>query len=196
MSEVTQFVAQRLTPTNIRQITNLLERGKSKEEIAEIIGVATATLQVKCSQLGISLRRPSVIAHSGLARPPLSRSEAETAPLLRKPDRETVPSQCRNEQIQATPDASHVEKEQTLVQLKHSGPKPAKGADSSSVTLAVRYKGEERRIDLPLDRLALGQLALEAEFRTMSVGALIGEILLSITKNDMFKLMLEDSRGQ
>jgi hypothetical protein len=29
----------KFTPANLRQITNLVERGKSREEIAEIIGV-------------------------------------------------------------------------------------------------------------------------------------------------------------
>src|SRR5262245_50706025 len=54
----------KFTPTTIRQITNLLERGRSKEEIAEIIGVTPATLQVTCSKLGISLRRPSEAARA------------------------------------------------------------------------------------------------------------------------------------
>ena len=48
----------KFTPERMRQITNLVERGKSREEIAEIIGVTTGTLQVTCSKLGISLRQP------------------------------------------------------------------------------------------------------------------------------------------
>jgi hypothetical protein len=48
----------KFTPANLRQITNLVERGKSREEIAEIIGVTPATLAVTCSRLKISLRRP------------------------------------------------------------------------------------------------------------------------------------------
>src|SRR6476659_7172627 len=42
----------------IQQITNLVERGKSREEIAELIEVTVGSLQVTCSKLGISLRRP------------------------------------------------------------------------------------------------------------------------------------------
>ena len=34
-----------------------MERGKSREEIAELIGVTVGSLQVTCSRLGISLRR-------------------------------------------------------------------------------------------------------------------------------------------
>jgi len=56
----------KFTPENIRQITNLLERGKSREEIAEVIGVTPATLQVTCSKLGISLRRPRFDMGTGM----------------------------------------------------------------------------------------------------------------------------------
>ena len=38
----------------------LVERGKSREEIAELIGVTVGSLQVTCSRLGISLRRPAI----------------------------------------------------------------------------------------------------------------------------------------
>ena len=46
------------TPERIEQIKNLVERGKPREEIAELIGVTVGSLQVTCSRLGISLRRP------------------------------------------------------------------------------------------------------------------------------------------
>src|SRR5262245_53490566 len=45
------------TPERIQQIKNLLERGKSREEIAELLGVTVGSLQVTRSRLGISLRR-------------------------------------------------------------------------------------------------------------------------------------------
>jgi hypothetical protein len=48
----------KFTPERIRQIVNLVERGKSREEIAELVGVTVGTLQVTCSKLGVSLRRP------------------------------------------------------------------------------------------------------------------------------------------
>jgi hypothetical protein len=57
------------TPERIQQIRNLVERGKSRDEIAEIIGVTTGTLQVTCSKLGISLRRPTFDLGTGLLRP-------------------------------------------------------------------------------------------------------------------------------
>src|SRR5262249_58676206 len=48
----------KFTPERLQQIRNLVERGKSRKEIAEILGVTVGSLQVTCSRLGISLRRP------------------------------------------------------------------------------------------------------------------------------------------
>jgi hypothetical protein len=48
----------KFTPERLQQIRNLVERGKSQEEIAEILEMTVASLQVTCSRLGISLRRP------------------------------------------------------------------------------------------------------------------------------------------
>src|ERR1700738_850698 len=49
-----------LTANFTTQIRNLVEQGKSRAEIAELIGVTVASLQVTCSRLGISLRRRDV----------------------------------------------------------------------------------------------------------------------------------------
>jgi len=48
----------KFTRETVQQITNLVEQGKSREEIAELIGVTVRSLQVTCSRLGISVRRP------------------------------------------------------------------------------------------------------------------------------------------
>jgi hypothetical protein len=48
----------KFTPERIQQIKNLVERGMSREQIAETIGVTLGSLQVTCSRMGISLRRP------------------------------------------------------------------------------------------------------------------------------------------
>ena len=50
----------KFTPERIQQIKDLVARGETREQIAAIIGVTVATLQVTCSRLGISLRRPRV----------------------------------------------------------------------------------------------------------------------------------------
>src|SRR5262249_12158753 len=58
----------KFTPERIQQIRNLVERGKSREEIAELIGVTVGSLQVTCSRLGISLRRVVFDNGMGLLR--------------------------------------------------------------------------------------------------------------------------------
>jgi len=46
---------RQFTPEGLQQIRNLVERGKSREEIAELIGVTVGSLQDTCSRLGIGL---------------------------------------------------------------------------------------------------------------------------------------------
>jgi hypothetical protein len=76
MTQITQLATQvlirgrpiKFTPERIQQIKNLVERGKSREEIAEVIGVTVGSLQVTCSRLGISLRRPTFNTGAGSLR--------------------------------------------------------------------------------------------------------------------------------
>ena len=44
------------TPERITQIKNLIEQGKTRAQVAELIGTSVASLAVTCSRLGISLR--------------------------------------------------------------------------------------------------------------------------------------------
>jgi transposase-like protein len=50
----------KFTPERFEQIRNLVERGMSREQIAETIGVTVGSLQVTCSRHGISLKRPKL----------------------------------------------------------------------------------------------------------------------------------------
>jgi hypothetical protein len=59
--------SMKFTPERLEQIKNLVERGMSREEVAETIGVTLGSLQVTCSRRGISLRRPKQI--TGLTTP-------------------------------------------------------------------------------------------------------------------------------
>src|SRR5262249_8032556 len=73
MAELTTQVPARgrqtkFTPERIQQIKDLVEPGKSREEIAELIGVTLGSLQVTCSRLGVSLRRPTFNTGTGLLR--------------------------------------------------------------------------------------------------------------------------------
>src|SRR5215831_6283568 len=54
----------KFTPERLQQIRNLVERGKSPEEIAELIGVTVGSLQDTCSRFGIGLRR--VVSSNGV----------------------------------------------------------------------------------------------------------------------------------
>ena len=203
MSDVASVAAQPLayrrptkfTPTNIRQIHNLLERGKSKDEIAEIIGVTPATLQVTCSKLGISLRRPAPGDASVLSRvqpSPMARAAAHDQnpdlPVVQQPGpvRQEGGKEPMNAAGQITPST-----EGQAAAAKR--PWPSENADSIRVTLTMRQKGKERTIDLPVDRNVLGLLALEAEFRSMSIGGLIGRLLVSVTNSELLEVVLEGS---
>ena len=46
-----------LTETALARVTSLVDQGRSAAEIASEIGCTLGTLRVRCSQLGISLRR-------------------------------------------------------------------------------------------------------------------------------------------
>jgi len=199
MSEVASLPMQPLvhrrqskfTPANIRQITNLLERGKTKEEIAEIIGVTPATLQVTCSKLGISLRRPPSGALSAPSRLRRSLQNGKTHD-VQEQNQEKLPIEDAKQQNHTARRATPVDEEQTVVPL-HPKRELTRKSDLCGVALTMRYKGEERIIDMPLDRSLLGLFALEAEFRSMSIANLIGQMLLSVAKNDMFAMVLEQS---
>ncbi len=65
---VTRGRRLKFTPERIQQIKNLVERGKSGREIAELVGVTVGSLRVTCSRLGISLRQPRFKTGTGPLR--------------------------------------------------------------------------------------------------------------------------------
>jgi transposase len=81
----------KFTPERMQQIKNLVERGMSREQIAETIGVTLGSLQVTCSRMGISLRRPrpdnSPPSQRGEAPDEAPKREAEVKLALRNRDR-------------------------------------------------------------------------------------------------------------
>jgi|SRR5262245_12332439 len=50
----------KFTPQAIEKIREMVAQGLSREEIAKLLDVTVGSLQVTCSRLGISLRRPRV----------------------------------------------------------------------------------------------------------------------------------------
>ena len=138
----------KFTPERIEQIKNLVERGKTREEIAEIIDVTVGSLQVTCSRLGISLRRPR--SPDFMARPPGPRPVAVIA----------SPPMDGQTEGRSTPDPTN-------------GPR-----SESSFRLVIRHGGREKVVDLPFPPDAAARLILEAAFSGRSVGILVADLIV------------------
>ena len=167
----------KFTPERIQQICNLVERGKSRDEIAEIIGVTTGTLQVTCSKLGISLRRPRFNIGTGLLPKHLKNGYSESPGT----GCEIMPS--------ISGKGSERSGEATMPDAVCGSPEETKGKDGARIAIQIQHKGQERWTDVPLDQSMIGQLALEAEIRGMRTGELIGALVLEVIRNDLFHLV-------
>lgn len=169
----------KFTPERIQQIKNLVERGKSREDIAELVGVTVGSLAVTCSKLGISLRRRMVNNGVSVLRPIKAASLARTSILecsreAPSPPEEVAPSTFKYE-IAAT-EVGTPSQEQ---------PQADKMA-SAQFTIRMEYKGVECTTELALSPDMIGHLALEAEFRNLRIDELIRDLILSTVKNDLF----------
>jgi hypothetical protein len=178
----------KFTPERMQQVRNLVERGKSRDEIAEIIGVTTGSLQVTCSKLGISLRRPTFYTGAGLLTRQRSRDSGSALPTQsgsqpRSTEREyaTTPRPV----LKAIATGKAGAPEACRRQLDDRPP--------GAFAIRMEYKGQERLTDLPLDEEIIGELAMEAEIRGMRIGELVGALILEIVKKDLFQLVRDDS---
>ena len=180
----TKFTLERL-----QQIRNLVERGESREQIAEILDVTVGSLQVTCSRLGISLRRPKVDNGVRLLRQLNSISRKKTITMhdpidhngsaLSQPIEEQSQENSRSGPAEPAPAAKP---QQDRVKTLEAG--------SPSVAIRFQYKGTERTTELPLNLDMIGRLAWEAEFRNMSTAELIGELIMGMVKKDLFPAVL------
>ena len=182
----------KFTPERINQISNLVERGKSRDEIAEIIGVTTGTLQVTCSKLGVSLRRPTFDTGTGLLprQPPRDLKKGLSNQTGSRP--ESWEKGCG--------EGSHAVPRTTTTEEGRGRTPPTVGScgkvsDGSLAAFAIRmeYKGQERSTGLPLDEEMIGQLAMEAEVRDMRIGELVAALIRAIVKKDLFHLIRDES---
>jgi len=164
----------KFTSERLQQIRNLVERGESREGIADLLDVTIGSLQVTCSRLGISLRRPKfdngITLHS-----PVNRDES----MLSQPIGE--PSQGNSRSGPAEPAPAAKPQEDRLQTLE---------AGSPSVAIRFQYNGIERTTELPLNLDMIGRLAWEAEFRNMSTAELISELIMGMVKKDLFPEVL------
>ena len=158
----------KFTLERIQQIKNLVERSKSREEIAELIGVTVDSLQVTCSRLGVSLR-PTF--SSGLVS--LRRNEPGLDQVHRRrsghgSDMHLIKGRLeRNAQTQRD-------------EAERLGPfgKPANEAGAASLAIKMQYRGEERVTELPLTQDMITQLAVESAFRSVPICDLIGHLIM------------------
>jgi len=179
----------KFTPERIQQIRNLVERGKSREEIAELIEVTVGSLQVTCSKLGISLRRPRL--DNGirlLARGTVPSNGSSTS----DPSCDvSVPLQPIGEGSRQ--DSQPGPPERTWHTTRHPQRPKAKEADLANLTLTMHYKREGRTTKLALTPLAIGQLALEAGLRDMRIGEFISELVTGTIEKNLFQRVLDIS---
>jgi len=178
----------KFTPERLRQIINLVERGKSRDEIADIVGVTPGSLQVTCSRLHISLRRPKM--NNGVGLQPKHKPLCENASPIHLSDHGgRVPLQPTEEQSQENSQTAPAEP--ALIAKPQQERATTPDACSASFAIRMQYRGEERTTELPLAQDMIGQLALEAVFRNMSIGEFIGEIILAVLKQDRLQTALE-----
>jgi len=178
----------KFTPERIQQIKNLKERGKSREEIAELIGVTVGSLQVTCSRLGISLRRPPFNTGAGSLRRDKPRSNGVSTP---------SPScggdlQLSKERPEQDSRSWPVEQAQAATPWQEWA-KRATDAGAASFAIRMQYRGEERTTELPLTQNMIGQLAFEAAFRNVTIGELIGQLIVAVADKDLLQRVLQKS---
>jgi hypothetical protein len=180
----------KFTPERIQQIRNLVERGKSREEIAELIGVTLGSLQVTCSRLGVSLRRPTFNTGAGLLwrGAPGPKGTGNHHP---DDGSNGVILQLTKEWPEQNSQSAPLEQAQTPTPHQERA-KKMNEVGSASLAVRMRYKGEEQTTELPLTHDMIGQLALEAELRgNTRIGELIGELMVAILKKDLFQTVLQ-----
>ena len=179
----------RFTPERIRQIVNLVERGKSREEIAELVGVTLGTLQVTCSRFGISLRRPRFTTGTGYLRPSKERSSNGT------PAPETNTNLPSNNELRHQSSLHPPLAEQAPIATPHHARARTYEQGAVSFSLRMQYRGEERTTEIPLTHDMMRQLAIEAWLRDMKIGEVVSEVIIGVIKGDLFHPVLDRTRS-
>jgi hypothetical protein len=177
------------TPERITQIVNLVERGKSREEIAELVGVTVGTLQVTCSRFGISLRRPRFDTGTGYLRPSKERCSIGTS----APEGDGNPTS--NGGVRPQSPLQPPPAEQAQIATHHHGRARANEEGAVSFSLRMHYRGEERTTEIPLTEDMMRQLAIEAWVRDMKMGEVISEVIIGVIKGDLFHSVFDRAKS-
>ena len=158
---------KKFTPERIQQIINLVERGRSPAEIAELIGVSAGSLAVTCSRLGISLRRPTLNSGARLLRPSRPISTPSTKEPSPEPTQTATGRHLPRHNAEAAADNDTYNHKPALAEF----------------TIELKYKGKKRAYQIPLTSDMIKQLALEAELRSLRMGELINLLMVATLKN-------------
>lgn len=161
----------KFTPEKLGQIRTLVESGKNRHEIADLLGVTVGSLQVTCSRLGISLRR--------IARRPGDEIATSASGTIQRSKTAGVQAQPVKQGLAAT----HQE---------HTKAEPV----AAKFAVKMRYKGEERTTDLPFTQDMIRQLSFEAQLRDMRIGDFLGELFMATMTKDLFQRVLEPNKNQ
>jgi len=177
----------KFTPERIRQIKNLVQQGTSREKIAELIGCTVGSLQVTCSRLGVSLRRPKLDIGAGLSRRDIGIAG-------HSPTRgDVLPPQLTNEAQEQSLSAS-VEQAQVTTGSQ-AAMKRTSDVGTANFAIKMQYRGQERTTQLPLTQDVVRQLAFEAEFRNMRIGEFVGDVIVALLKKDLLQTVLEQKKS-
>ena len=177
---------RQFTPERLQQIRNLVERGKSREEIAELIGVTVGSLQDTCSRFGIDLLGNGM----GLLRRGGRHSDNGTSTYTGSRG-DDVPLPPINGQSQQNSQSGPVEQPQATTPHEERA-----RTDETGLALRMKYRAYERTSELPLAQDMVRQLALEAQFRDMSMGRFVGELITAMVREDLFKRLLDPNSKQ
>ena len=180
----------KFTPERIQQIKNLVERGTCREEIAELIGVTVGSLQVTCSRLGISLRRPAFNKTIGVLRRDDARFSRVSAP---------GSSASAGALLHLTKEALERNSRPALVKpeaapCQECGNR-ANEAAAASFAVQMQYRGEERTTEIPLTQDMMRQLAVEAWLRDMKMGEVVSEVIIGVIKGNLFHPVLDRTKS-
>jgi Helix-turn-helix domain of resolvase len=179
---------KKFTPERIQQIKKLVEQGTSREKIAELIGVTVGSLQVTCSRLGISLRRPKSDTGARLLR-------REEAPHSRgiagdDPSSGDMPLPLTKKQPEESSQPGLLEQAQTSTASQEHA---KRGNEGTPVNFAIwmQYRGQQRTTELALTQQTVRQLAFEAEFRNMRIGEFVGEVIVAMLRKNLLQAVLK-----
>jgi Helix-turn-helix domain of resolvase len=179
---------KKFTPERIQQIKDLVEQGTSREKIAELIGVTVGSLQVTCSRLGISLRRPKSETGAGLLR----REEPPRAPgiAVDDPGSGDMPLPLTKKRFGERSQGRLLEQAQTSTASQE---RAKRGNEGTPVNFAIwmQYRGQQRTTELALTQQTVRQLAFEAEFRNMRIGEFVGEVIVAMLRKNLLQAVLK-----